>query len=799
MTWKKLLTFVIATALAPQLFAQTIEEKLAKWSQANTIEKLYVHLDRESFFSGQTIWLKGYFMSEYVPSIKNSSMYVELLDNNSTVVRRKVFPTYMGVTMGQVEIPETLPSGSYQLRAFAPLMLNQPGFVFNKRIEIFGAPAKDNKKAQKEAATDLQFFPEGGNMATTLLNNIAFKAVDQNGYPVAVSGQVKNNKGEAVTDFSSQHDGMGLFSLVPQEGETYFVVLDNNPGKQYNLPASVKDAITFSVRNSSKGKQFKIEIPKGLPPQFRPAYMIGQAQNQVLFKQPFQEGKDLIGGVIQVNGVLSGILQLTVFNKDGMPLAERITFINNKEYVLPGTLTIDTLNTTAHQRNHFSLHLKDTVIGNFSVSVTDADFENGTERPLNIYSYFLLNSDVKGYVHNPSWYFQSDADSVKNSLDLVMMTNGWTRFKWDEVIKNTLPVNKYNDPGYIRLAGRANIEGTRKPFANKDLMLMTRPVDTLQGKGGLMKLIQTDSLGNFRIDSQILYDRNRILFSDIKGKKSKFIKIKMDADSLTRMFPLTTEPIPYEKELEANNEIKMLEAYNDYTKAEGLTLNNVTVKARSKNESEKFENEYTSGMFSGGINSRFLDLRNENAGAMNIFDYIQGRLPGVTVSRDNEGQYVVKYRDGGFGNGKMTLYLDEMPTDATFIESIPINQIAGIKLMGNFVGAPGGGGALAIYMKKGADLNAAIESSTDIISYNGYSIIKQFYSPNYETGNVDASKPDNRLTLLWQPDLYLANINPKVPIIFYNNDRTKKFKVVVEGVTNDGRLLMIEKIIDVPK
>ncbi|MCF3107414.1 hypothetical protein LL912_01345 [Niabella sp. CC-SYL272] len=795
MSLKKLFVFVITICCFFAANAQTLEETLDNWATKNTIEKLYLHLDRESYIAGQSIWFKAYFLSDYMPSTKNSSVYIELLDKKSTVVSRQVFPAYLGISFGQVEIPENFPSGSYQLRAYAPLMLNQPGFVYNKRIEIFGTTNKETKNAETAAAISLQFFPEGGNLVNTLLNNVAFKAVDQNGFPVNVSGQLKNNKGEVIAAVTTRHDGMGLLTIVPQTDETYYVVLDQAPSKQYALPAATTKGITFSIINSSKGKQFKIEHPQGLPPEFRAAYMIGQMENQVIFKQPLQSGKDLLGGVIQTNNLLSGILHVTVFNKDHMPLAERLTFVNNKEYILPGELVTDTLNTTAHQKNHFSFQLKDTIIGNFSVSVTDADYETDAYRPLNIYSGFLLNSNLRGYIHNPAYYFRSDADSVKNALDLVMMTNGWTRFKWSEVASNTLPAPQYRDAGYIRLAGKVNIEGTRKAFANKDLIMMMRPVDTLQGKNGPFKPITTDSTGRFSIDSTIFYEKMRILFADTKGAKSKYIKVQMEGDSLRRNFQIPLIRIPFRDTLNTQVEEKMMEAYNDYMKAEGLTLKNVTVKGRQKSDKEKLEDEYTSGLFSGGINSRILDLRNEPGGSMNIFEYIQGRIPGVTVSRDAEGQYVVRYRDGGLGNGKMALYLDEMQTDPVFIESIPVNQIAFVKVMGNFVGTAGGGSALAIYMKKGADLAASTDAATDIVIYRGYSIIKQFYAPDYDLKNVDPSKPDDRLTLAWLPDIYLANINPKVPVVFYNNDRSKRFRVVIEGVTNDGRMLMIEKTV----
>ncbi|SDC16989.1 hypothetical protein [Niabella drilacis] len=795
MILKKLIILTIALGGLFTANAQTPEQTLDSWAQKNTIQKLYLHLDRETYIAGQPIWLKGYLMNDYIPSLKNSTIYVELLDNRSTVLVRKIFPAYQGVSLGQLEIPETFSTGSYQLRAYAPLMLNQPGFVYSKRILIFGAAPKNAKAKETGNSIDLQFFPEGGNMVNSLLGNVAFKAVDDKGYPVYVSGQLKNNKGETISAITALHDGMGTFTLVPRADETYYVTLDQVPAKQFPLPAATGKGISFNVTGTSKGKQFRIEHPAGLPAEFHAAYLIGQMGNQVLFKQPLQQGKDLIGGVIQSGGLLSGILHLTVFNKDNMPLAERLTFVNNREYILPGELVADTVNTTAHQRNHFSIHLKDTIIGNFSVAVTDADYETEPYRPLNIYSYFLLNSDLRGYVNNPAYYFRSDADSVSNALDLVMMTNGWTRFKWSEVAGNTLSPVLYKDQGYIHLAGNVGIEGTRKAFANKDLMLMMRPVDTLQGKVGPTKIIQTDSTGSFRMDSMIFYEKMRVLFSDIKGSKSKYIKVKMDADSLNRDYKIPVLKIPFADTASAQAEEKMSAAYNDYLKAEGLTLKSVTVKGRQKSDREKLEDEYTSGMFSGGINSKILDLRNEPGGGTNIFEYIQGRIAGVTVSRNQDGQYVVKYRDAGLGGSTMALYLDEMQTDAAFIESIPVNQIAFIKVMGSFIGTPGNGSALAIYMKKGADLNAVTESATDIIVYKGYSIIRQFYAPDYDLKNVDPSKPDDRLTLAWLPDIYLANISPKVPLVFYNNDRTKRFKVVVEGLTNDGRMLMIEKII----
>ena len=123
-----------------------------------------------------------------------------------------------------------------------------------------------------------------------------------------------------------------------------------------------------------------------------------------------------------------------------------------------------------------------------------------------------------------------------------------------------------------------------------------------------------------------------------------------------------------------------------------------------------------------------------------------------------------------------------------------MSDIALVKLFPNSVTAPGGGAVLAVYTKKGADLSTPLDAPTDIIAYNGYSIVKEFYNPDYDK-HPDESKADNRITLSWNPNVFITGINPQIPVIFYNNDRTKRFKIVAEGITADGRMLMLEKII----
>ena len=788
---------------------QQPDKTLNRWAELNPVEKIYIHFDRNDYIAGQTIWFKGYLYSDFLPDDKSTTLFVELVNASSSVIIRQVLLVFSGYTRGQIELPDTLPGGSYMVRAYTVTMLNHdPDFLYKKTFFIFNR----NKKAAaavviKPKATRMEFFPEGGNFITGLSNSIAYKATDENGLPVFVSGVVKKENGEKVAEFSSYHDGMGYFDLTAEEKSGYYVVLDSDPsGQKYTLPSQTEKGVVLRIISTGQSKQYEI-LQRSDNPVFKAAYMIGQMQHHVVFKKLFNEVKDEMTGMIQTANLSSGILHITVFNKDGLPLAERLTFVDNKEYIQRGEIVTDTLNFSDRGSNHFSFILKDTVKGSFSVAVSDPAFDAGSTRHENIFSGLLLTSDIKGYVHNPAYYFSATNDSVQNALDLVMMTNGWRRFSWNDVMKDALPARKYLDPGYITLAGKITLEGTKKPFADKELLTFIVAADSSRN----MQMLHTDAEGRFRLDSLLFFDRARILFSDIKGKKSRFIDVKQDGDSLHRLYNIPRITMPDQSltsgMLSPDYNKRMMEEIDAIAKAQGIMLEGVTVKVRKKTEMEELEEKYVrSGMFSGESNQT-IDVANkkdETTGYQNIFDYLAFRVPGLQVVSE-DGGYSVFYRQGptvsSMGPIPMALFLDEiLQTDANVIATIPPDQIAIVKVFSSFAGATGGGagGALAIYMKKGSDYFASLPSASEIINYRGYSVIKEFYSPDYKV-DKNSSKSDYRVTLHWDPVVFVSGINPKIPIRFYNNDRTRRFKIVVEGMTTDGKMLMIEKMINPQK
>jgi hypothetical protein len=782
---------------------QTPTQTLNNWSAKSPIEKVYLHTDRAEYLAGETIWFKAYLYAEYIPDSISSVVYAELYDQNQQLVNRVILPVIDGDAFGDIDIPDTAKSGNYFIRAYSPTMLNHDNdFLYTKKIRVVG---KGKMPLVAEDKTpQIEFFPEGGNLVNGYSIGVAYKITNKSGVPVNGTGIIRNQNGDSILAFESYHDGMGLFEIESKPGVSYYAQLTGDAGKEkFQLPQPVEKGIAFSLMPDPQGIYYSVKHNKD-EAAFAASYMIGQMDHRVVFEKKFSSKEDWITGVINTGKLYSGILQVTVFNINGLPLAERLWFVDNKEYLLKGDLRADTLNFNKKALNHITLSIKDTIIGSFSLSITDPDLSANELRTESIISNLLLTSDLKGYIHNPAYYFSSDNDSVKTALDFVMMTNGWRRFKWVDLLAGRTSPVTYIDPKYISLRGQINERDSRKPVPDKELVVL---IKTPENASNSSRMIKTDATGNYKLDSLIFYGHSRILFSDIRGKKSKWIDVINKSDSLSKIYPLAKIntrffPSISHHALASVIDGRLNSAYSSLS-AFDKTLEEVIVSARKKSPLELLDEKYASGMFSGDA-MKTLDLLNADdaVGYPSIFEYIEARIPGVTVAREGF-DYTIYYRQAvtmsAGGPIPMTIFLNEMQTDVSFISAIPVTEIAMVKIYNSFVAVTGNapGGVLSIYTKKGSDLFKAMPSSADVFEYNGFSFIREFYSPNYSVDSLKKQN-DHRITLVWKPDIYLRTINPVVPIRFYNNDNSKRFKVIIEGMTKDGKMLFLEKIFAAP-
>lgn len=791
---------ISAFTFPPEGWQDRVLKALAAFGKNYPQEKVYLHLDKDYYAAGETIWYKAYVMMQNQPSLTVMDVYVELLDKNGIVVMKKHLPAGGASAAGNFELPETMKPGQYQLRAYTAWMLNfDPGFLCYRNIEIFD-PSKRNNLPPRDTPVvkefSVQFFPEGGNLLEGTANTVAFKAIDQNGYPIAVIGDVKDSKGKTVASIKTIHDGMGSFELTPTPGSKYYadVQITGGQHKSITLPPSVKTGASLKLFNRGSRIFYQATIANPEDTSFQEMMVVAQVQQQLVYKASLSVAEGRISGFIPTQYLPSGIVQVTLFSNQGLPISERLAFVKKNDQL---TMYFENpvISTEERDRNTIELIIPDTLKTSLSVSVTDADQVMQSDDQNNIISHLLLTSDLKGYIHNPAWYFQDSTQAKAEALDLVMLTNGWRRFSWEKILKDSMPLIRYPYEQGLSLKGKAYTKG-RFPLANGKVDLIFKQlIDSSTG----FTSVPTNSKGEFDLgqiqflDTVLVYHKG-----NDKEKAWKDVEVEFDSHFFEKSAPVT---FPYPMRPPALLDNSALQKFlttawegnrvNRSIASRAILLKEVNIREKRITPAETMDKKYTSGMFTTGDGYSF-DLSKETPTAFNVFQYLQSKVAGLQITGDYNNPSL------SWRGGKPGLYLNEMPVDVSMLTNVNINDIALVKVfrppfMGGFGG--GAGGAIAVYTKKGGDNTG--DSNVRGFTMNkkvGYSVVKEFYSPDYAVHKETHALADKRLTLYWNPHLQVDSVSHTAKIKFYNNDFSKHFRVVVEGIAEDGRMGRVEQV-----
>jgi len=766
-------------------------------------EKIYVHFDKNIYNSGETIWFKGYLFSGAYPSSISKNFYAELSDADGNVLQRKVSPLFEATAAGSFDLPKDIKGNHVHFRAYSAWMLNfDTAFIYEKDIRISnGRTDSFNSKPQTEK--HLQFFPEGGDIIAGLDNTVAFKATGEFGLPIAVKGVVKEKSGKELLEFASEHDGMGKFLLSAENGDSLYAVWKDDKGIEHTtaLPAMKSNGIVLRVIPANKKVLFSVARTTDKNDDNEKLTVIAHMHQHLVYKAKINLSENLMsGGSIPTDQLPSGILQVTLFNAKDLPVAERVVFVNNHEFEFSPDVLLAVKSVLRRGSNVIEISVNDTLRSNMSLSVTDALADGISAGGDNIISRLLFTGDLKGYIHNPYFYFSNTSDTVSNYLDLVMMTHGWRRFKWDQVARGKVPVIKSIDQDHLAL--KVEVLGVDPSKIAKDEILSV----ILRKKDSSTQLLQVPHLtgGKFGVGGLIFYDTATAFYQfSINRKLSEEAAVTFNTGLLRdykKVKPLSIGNdvwFPADSSILKRNRfiVQETERNKPVFDQKVKTLETVTVRAKQKSETQKLDEKYTSGMFSGGDASTF-DLSSDPfaLSSLDIFTYLQGKVAGLQIN-NNGATPSLQWR-----GSTPTLYLNEMQIDASTLKNTPVSDIAMVKVFrpGMSVGAGGGaGGSIAVYTKKGSEARSndigfkGLERARVI----GYSVTKEFYAPDYTSINTQNEAEDTRSTLLWKPYILTDKDNRKVIIRFYNNDITKVIRVVLEGINEDGKMTRVEKII----
>jgi hypothetical protein len=675
---------------------------------------------------------------------------------------------------------------------------------FNKEITIINpsdaAKAFPDSIKYNKNNLEISFFPEGGSLVDNVPSVVAFKAVNSSGNSYDVSGDIYSSTGELVTSFKSTHKGMGTFSLNPVSGLNYYALVKNLYGDavKSEIPKSFKTGVALTLSQNKDNvllATFKTN-EKTLPLVLDHDLSLTVASHNIVFKTFNIRMKSVNSFLIlPVNDLPDGIFMVTLSGPDSIPLCERLVYIHNSEEV---KVKVETDKTEYRQRD--SVSVKISLSENSGIpqeaflslsAAKNISANNSSLYPSTISSWFLLESDIRGPVDEPSYYFDpSNPDRLKD-LDLLLLTQGWRDFGW-----------KYGNLKYLPETGFTISGRVRKKFA--DVPLPDSKVNIAIFKSGnpFIRTVPTDTAGRFYLSGVDLTGDAKLIVSAIGEKEQlkgwvlldslKYSPAKVqDNIALTRLFLNDNQPTVQDQPVSDNQLTKKnLSAFLQYAEIK----NSVRKKYRLSDT-----------IYPGEVTITAKRLDKPESARIRSQRYLMAFSPDreyiVTPKSEvfnNLGQLIQfkfhfgAFRVGGLAYNNPILLLDGMEVQWDDIAYLPVDWIERFdgltpgSAAANAFGSRGAGGVISIITRTGAPVsfNSHVFHSANI-KFSGYNESRIFYSPKHHTTLDKDYKPDLRTTLFWEQNIRLEN-NKDFFLNYFNADDPSSVKVTVEGITTSG-------------
>ncbi len=776
--------------------------KLQAYSQAYPYEKVYLHTDRTTYLAGETVWLKSYlFYGESKATDSTSgSVLVDLVSPNG---RRILLDARLrskgGYGDGFLTLPDTLSAGRYTLRAYTNWMRNfSEEWYFNKIITVVRigpAPAPGPIVPPK---LDVQFLPEGGQLVTGLPSRVALKAVSTGGVGADVEGFVLNARQDTVAGFKTQHLGMGTFPFTPEAGQTYLAYLRTTGSTDgftsYTLPAAASTGYVMQVENLGNKDNIRVFVSNNLP--------VSPASADSTTAAPKLTVLALVNGqpIHAVQGPVSrksfmvpiprakcpeGIVQLTLLDPAGKPVCERLVYVSRNDLL---TLTVKPRAPTTGPRKRVDLDITATdaagqpVAAGLSLAVTDAK-QTAPAKPYGptLPAYLLLTSDLTGYIEQPGYYFDPANTDRLAKLDLLLLTQGWRRIRWEKVLADVLPPTRFFLDPDLTLAGTVFRATSRMPAPAVPLTVM------MMGKDSAQRIFtaNSDAEGRFYISNANLVDTVTVFVQASQGTNRNFNVV---LDKLYSPQVRLVRPPLMPSEMAYADLAEFLKRQGEYAAIEAqirrnreIQLQAVVVTAKRADPFARQRAMYGTPDVSLKVDETML------AGANTVLDLIRARVAGVQVNGyGNDATITIR------GSAPI-IQVDGMTIDVQGINSFNPRDVAMIDVIkGPGASIMGGSSAINIITRRGGQGGPAPASNVPapgvlVEKVVGFTPVREFYAPRYDAPTPEERvRPDYRATLLWAPAIR-TNAAGKATVSFYTSDAKTTLRMVLEGASRTGQ------------
>lgn len=863
---------------------QEMADRLSRFGNNIPQEKVYVHMDNTSYCLGDTIWFKAYVSQTNTgtPSSLSGVLYAELFNNDGYLMERKIVETVKGQGHGFFALPLNAHTyaGFYELRVYSRWQLNwgvcvrphskyTEGWFFNKTASndyfrdyeklysrVFPVYDHMDEAEQAEGAAPnmslrilrryfsqdkdspkptLSLFPEGGELQEGVPCRVAFEAVMSDGEYLKGHLKVGDNT------YPVTHRGRGVFEITPGKDNIKDVEFISEKGisLRQSLPKARRMGASLRMNQEKEGWSAQIDLSEDLKAgDFGITFM---HQGVLLRFDSLQHTHTKI--TLPMSALQPGVNQATVFDRNGRIWADRLFFVSDISRRSSSTSCAggDALYRPQEAIN-LTLEAKEAANEVISISVRDANRAEPSYDSGNILTEMLLCSEIKGFVPQPEWYFAKDDEEHRNALDLLMMTQGWRRFKWQEMalkdgmeliqpLEQRTPilmgaVHTYR--GYTSAKSNRNLHSissvewmmgipkemlsinTAAPydergvrnFKGKDLK---RSKSVMDGEK-LRKEVKVyarflDELGTNGVEGEAATCNGqfRIFSPRFEGECQLRIAAR---DTTNRNFKFTWKPL-YQDKGYAPYYVRLQHPYPHHVnpfhhyqilRPQKITSSPVMVQDESLDpEVRQMEQVFVYAKHGGLIGKRF----EKPAIVMCAYDAFNdasdaGLVEACAGPLDYIVEAIAKNLVGDMNTGERYKVYGTIPNDDNLqglriVDSVYLFTDFAPRLQGYKRYMQSDRPDVGVYLVRHRDKAVSEASKDRLIRQKGFASPGEFYHPDYSK-HKPTGQADYRRTLYWNPMLKLDDAG-KTQVNLYNNSSGSKISIEVEGLTQQGKFI----------
>jgi hypothetical protein len=750
----------------------SIEQAIETYNSKHLPEKIYVHTDKSVYLNNELCWFKIYSLEGFfhTPLNINKVAYIELLDANQKAVLQEKIGLKNATGTGSLQLPATLPSGKYTLIAYTNWMKNfDPGFFFKKTITVINTQnINENQNAKTNTNFILNIFPESGQALIGVESNIAFSITDVYGKGLNTKGKLINSNGTSIINFNTKMNGIGDFVFTPAENESYKLIVETPNGIiEKNLPTIIKNGYGIHVV-SMDNNALKIDINKTVTDNHA-NYLIIHSRGIIKKAMQLNLNQQLNSLTFPLDALAEGINTITLFDASKKPVAERLFF----KFPAKDANEINIESNLYKKRTKVNLNINafSNIPYDASIAVYKIDSLQNIDE-MNMQNYLLLSSDLIGKIENPQRYFDTTNTNRFVEMDNLMLTHGWRRFNYENLVQNENPSFKYlPEIGGSLITGKILIKGTQIP-AKETAGFLSVP-----SKNTVFKSATSDQNGKivfqfdeFNNDGQII-----VIADSIKTQKNK---IEIDNPFLGKNIPSQSDrPIDINQlpKEEVKSWHRNVQVQNYYTPQ---FANNFGANLQD-----------TNAFYYTPDRTYYLD---DYARFNSLEEVIREYVTPVTLVKE-KGKYQLYVYDEAykqfFEQSPLVLLDGVIIKDIDkFLEYDPL-KIRKLEVVSRvyFSGNLAYNGIINFTTYAGKLEGFELDPNAVVLDYKGLQSKRIFNAPVYENNTqLENRIPDFRNLLYWKTD---ATLKKNSHFSFYTSDLNGKYIVSVQGINKEGKTI----------